>query len=410
MSDQEPDSKRMIDQLWEYTEPYQPGAWQHFERFRDNRNRKRRVLIFWMNVAALLIVLGTAILINQVMPLGKATKGGLAKNQIERTTIFGKKDVEKSSRSESASIVASNPDLGKLDIKRRIATKTSSPKTYQEESLAAMQENGPTNKIPMVDQIQKQEAIPLDFLQSLPLRFQSVQFSKLSIPLSKQHAEPAPHLARSIRFGVTVSQQSNQAANTHLEMNYGVGGALYIPVTQKITFVTGTSGSKQSLNVEKEAMASTPLGGSAQLQRAHYQWFNVEVPMHLQYSLITFKKTGITAVGGLSWIASVGQVSDYFYKTSRKITTVSETAGGLVVVSTQTVEDFSSVREDDQKGRWAFGGALYFGLGINYQMKDCGLGIEPYIKYPIGPVTAENLQLTSLGVQLKLTGLLSKPR
>ncbi|MCF2501956.1 hypothetical protein L0663_01080 [Dyadobacter sp. CY107] len=410
MSDQEPDSKRMIDQLWEYTEPFQPGAWQHFERFRDNRNRKRRVLIFWMNVAALLIVFGTAILINQLIPRGKTTKGILAKTQIESTRLSGKQNPENLPRIKTAIIAAPSPDLVKLKIRDRIITKTHSPKTYQEESVAAMQDSQPANKLLILDQIQKQELLSLDFLQSLPLRFQSVHFGKLHIPLRQQHSKSAIHLTRSIRFGVAVSQQSNRAANTHLEMNYGVGGALYIPVTQKITFVTGTSGSKQSLNVEKNAAASTPLGGFAQLQRAHYQWFNVEVPMHLQYSLKNFKKTAITAVGGLSWMGSVGQVSDYFYKTSRKITTVSETAGGPVVVSTQTVEDFSSVRENDKRGNWTFGGALYLGIGLNYQMQDYGLGIEPYVKYPIGPVTAENLQLTSLGIQLKLTGLLGKPR
>ncbi|KAA0992289.1 hypothetical protein [Dyadobacter aurulentus] len=410
MSDQEPDNKRIIDQLWAHTEPYQLGAWEHFERLRDQRKRKRRVVMYWLNAAAVLVIFGTAILVSQLIPAEKTANNKTAVNQIRNDRVSGKENLGKLS-SEKANSLNSRPDLSQVNGKKeRIATEIRSQQSFRKGPLIGMPEYQPASAIATTDQTKEQELRSLDVLQSRPFTFQNVQFGKLYIPVRQQLSEPPARLPGSFRFGVAVSQQSNQAACTHLEMNYGVGGALYIPITPRMALVTGASGSRQSLNVEIDAIASTLSGGIAQLQRARYQWFNVEVPVHVQYSVKTFNKAAITAVGGLSWLGSTGQVSDYFYKTSRTITTLSETAGGPVVVSTQTIEDFSSVTEEDKKGDWAFGGALYFGLGFNYQMKHYGLGVEPYVKYPIGPVTAEKLQLTSLGVQLKLTGLLSKPK
>jgi len=411
MSDQEPESKRIIDQLWEHTEPYQPGAWEHFERLRDKRKSKRRAVIYWLNAAAVLIIFGTAILVNQLTPREKTTKSTITANQRKDDKVSGHINHEQLSSSGHRKRVNSSTGADGVGRKKeRIAGETRSASHYPKKPQIRVPEHVPASEIAATEKTIKQQSAILYSLQCRPFQIRNVRFRELYIPFWRQESESAARPANPIRFGVNLSQQSNQAASTHPEVNYVVGGALYIPISKKITFITGTSASKQSLNVEKEAVASMPLIGSAQLQRAHYQWFNVEVPLHMEYSLKTFRKGAVTAVGGLSVLSSIGQTSDYLYKTSRTITTFAETEGGPVVVSTQTVEDFSSVKENNKKDSWVFGAAFYLGLGFNYQLKGYGLGIEPFVKYPIGPVTAEKLQLTSLGVQLKLTGLLNKPR
>ena len=411
MSDQEPESKRIIDQLWAYTEPYPPGAWEYLERLRDKRKRRRRVVLYWLNAAAVLVIFGTAILVNQLMPSDKAVKKTIAANQTRTDKVSGKENAEKLSSSEHTGSVNPSLDIDGLNRKKeRTVIEMRSRFVYEKKSQIRIREHLLPNETANADQTKEQELAGLYLLKIRPFTAQNVYFSKLYIPLSQQHSEPAARVPNPVRLGITLAQQSNQAASTNPEMNYGVGGALYFPLTKKMTLITGTSASKQSLNVERDAVESMPLNGLAQLQRARYRWFNVEVPIHLQYSLRTFKKAGITAVGGVSVLGSVGQISDYLYKTSRTITTYTETSGGPVVISTETVEDFSSVTKDNKKGSWFFGGALYLGLGFNYQLKNCGLGIEPYVKYPIGPVTAEKLQLTSLGVQLRLTGVLDRSK
>ncbi|MHA4740838.1 hypothetical protein [Dyadobacter sp. MSC1_007] len=411
MSDQEPVGKRMLGQLREYTEPYQPDAWAHFEQFRANKKRKRRILVYWMSAAALLFIFGTAILIRQVMPTGKSTKNTIAHNELESRRPSGKGEPEKLVPSESANVERLATRQNQANNEKRIPTKPHSPTSSGNNSPINNQDYLPESKPQTADDNDIQGDLTMAFLAHQPFRFQIVHFKKLYIPVGQQQERQAPvEPARLIRLGFGLSQQSNQAADTKMELNYGVGGALSIPLTSKLAFTTGFYGSKQSLNLEKQAaLSGASAEGLMQLQRARYHWVSLEAPLHVQYRVKTLKKLGINAVGGISLQSSVGQVSDYFYKTSRTITTLAETEGGPVIVSTQTVEDFSSVEDKDQKSKWAFGSSLYFGLGINYQVQNTGVELEPYIKYPIGAVTVEKLRLTSVGIQLRLTRPVKKP-
>jgi hypothetical protein len=411
MSDQEPVGKRMIGQLREYTEPYQPDAWAHFEQFRANKRRKRRILVYWMSAAALLVIFGTAILIRQVIPTGKSTKNTIAHKQLESDRPSGKGEPEKLVPPKSADVERLATGQNQANTKKQMPTKPQNQTSSRNNSTVSNQDYLPESKPQTAVDNDIQGDPTVGFMEHQPFRFQIVHFKKLYIPPGQQQEQQTPiEPARLIRLGFGLSQQSNQAADTEMELNYGVGGALSIPLTPKLTLMTGFYGSKQSLNLEKQAaLSGAAAEGLMQLQRARYHWVGLEAPLHMQYRLKTLKRIGINAVGGISLQSSVGQVSDYFYKTSRTVTTLAETESGPVIISTQTVEDFSTVKEEDQKSKWAFGSSLYFGLGINYQVKNTSVEVEPYMKYPIGAVTVEKLRLTSVGIQLRLTRPVKKP-
>ena len=260
MSDQEPESKRIIDQLWAYTEPYQPGAWEYFERLRDKRKRKRRVVLYWLNAAAVLVIFGTAILVNQLMPSDKAVKKTIAANQTRTDKVSGKENAEKLSSSEHTGSVNPSLDIDGLNRKKeRTIIETRSRFAYKKKSQIRIREHLLPNETANADQTKEQELAGLYLLKIRPFTAQNVYFGKLYIPLSQQHSEPAARVPNPVRLGITLAQQSNQAASTNPEMNYGVGGALYFPLTKKMTLITGTSASKQSLNVERDAVESMPL-------------------------------------------------------------------------------------------------------------------------------------------------------
>src|SRR5688572_14789233 len=141
MSDQEPESKRIIDQLLAYTEPYQPGAWEHFERLRDKRKRKRRVFLYWLNAAAVLVIFGTAILVNQLVPGGKAAKNKVAVNQSRTDRFSGKENLGKLSSSEHTGSVKSRLDLDQANRKKEgIVAETHSQQSFRNGSLTRMSE------------------------------------------------------------------------------------------------------------------------------------------------------------------------------------------------------------------------------------------------------------------------------
>ncbi|MGV3604634.1 MAG: hypothetical protein ACO1N1_25645 [Dyadobacter fermentans] len=434
MSDQEPLGKRMLDQLRNHTEPYQPEAWEDFEQFRTAKNRNRRTVLYWLSAAAVLVLIGSAMLTSQMiarfMPetpivTQKQTKGGQADGgqanaRTPRKSHSGISDnaaplhaPQLSAKSEgSPGTSREYSEKAPLGSRKEYSKKAShgSRKGYSKKGNAPADTGSAeitdfalTNAIPLEASSEPSAGnISPGLLASRPFSFMDARFGKLyiSLPESQTQQTQPPH--RSIRWGVTVSQQSNRAAHTDMELNYGLGGALLVPFSHKIALVTGISGSKQSLNVQEPARLNAA-AGSAQLQGVRYRWVNLEIPLQIQYTLKTFKKIGFTASGGLALQTSVGQAADYHYKTKRTIATFAETAGGPVLVSTQTVEELSSVTEDGKKRDWVLGSPLYLGLGMSYQWQNTAVEVEPYVKYPLGSSTAERLRLTTVGIQLRLT-------
>lgn len=399
MSDQEPLGKRMLGQLYEHTKTYQTDAWEDFERFRAAKERKRRMLFYYMSAATLVIILGAALLTGRIIKPGSDTRHGMAKKETESGRFPDKRDQPETSGSKNL------PEL--FIAKNRTAERDEILPNRQNPagSAAAVEDlaNAPADHpVPEAGFHAVVDDLNPGLLQPLPFRSPVIYFGQVHVRAGREPLDVSPRPARPIRFGIGVSQQSNRAAHTDRELNYGVGGALAIPLSARMAFVTGLYGSKQSLNVAEPTVLAASQG-VAQLQRVRYHWVNLEVPLQVQYRLKTFKKFGINAIGGVALQSSIGQEADYQYKTTRTITTFSETTGGPVLISSQTVEELSTTTERDHKGKWTLGTPLYLGVGLHYRLQNTTVEFEPYIKYPIGPTTAEKLQLTSVGVQLRLT-------
>lgn len=387
----------MLGQLRDHTEPYQPEAWEHFEAFRAEKKGKRRMIFYWLTAAALLVIFGTALLLNRVTDRSIRTKYSVVQHRANGP------DITEAPKPLSNDINAPRPSKQAGAVKsKKVHSEQENPAAELGNFRAKRGNQLPEYPPPATGHETVRGNITPDLLSSRPFTSPLTHFSTLHISLQQQQMHITPETVRTIRWGVAISQQSNRAAHTEPELNYGLGGALLVPLSGKLALLTGISGSKQSLNVE-EPERLTVSEGSAQLQRARYHWMNLEVPLQIQYKLKTLKNLGLTAAGGIALQSSLGQQTDYLYKNRRTITTFAETAGGPVLVSTQTIEELSSVTENDKKRTWAFGSPLYFGLGISYQWQNTAIEVEPYVKYPLGASTAERLQLTTVGIHLRLT-------
>lgn len=405
MSEQEPVDKRMLGQLRDHTESYLPEAWEHFELFRASKRRRKRMALYWLSAAALLVIFGTALLTRHIMDRGEAAKIPIAQKQTNGVQA----NPIKPALSEKVSAPRPSPFAagGKSTIEsKKVNFIQENPPVSQGNPSPATNDRLTEHPLPAAGIGREGENFSPGFLPSRSFNFPVARFRKLYIALPRQQIHPSPKTTRPVRWGVALSQQSNRAAHTSPELNYGLGGVLLLPLSGKVALATGVSGSKQSLNVE-EPDRMTAAAGSAQLQRVRYHWVNLEIPLQIHYRLRTFKNIGFTAAGGIALQASAGQAADYHYKTTRTIATFAETAGGPVLLSTQTVEELSSVTENDKKRDWTVGCPLYLGLGISYQRQKTALEIEPYVKYPLGTSTADRLQLTTVGIQLRLTGSLT---
>jgi hypothetical protein len=399
MSDHEPVGKRMLGQLRNHSEPYRPDAWAHFESFRDARSRRKRRMLYWLSAAALLVILGSALLTTRIADRGTPAKYPIARKQMNGGHS-GKAQTVPPDKATSGPIPTTerHQPVKPEQIHSKPAKQFASPSEIDN----AAHDPLTAYPSPAISSEWTPDRVRQDLLRSRPFSTLPARFSKLYIAPPDQPMQTKPQPSRIIRWGAALSQQSNQAAHTDTELNFGVGGVLLLPLSAKIALVSGISGSKQSLNVEEPARL-TAAEGFAQLQHVRYQWVNLEIPLQVRYELRTFKNFGFTAAAGIALQGSVGQQADYLYKTRRTIATFAETAGGPVLLSTQTTEELSSVTENDKKHTLAVGSPLYFGLGVSYQWRNTAVEIEPFIKYPLGASTAGRLQLTTLGIQLRLT-------
>lgn len=405
MSDPEPLGKRMLGQLRAYEGPYRPDAWDHFEQFREKKRRQKRILLYWLSAAALIIIFGAALLTNQVTSPGKATRPPIAQKQTgNRRHPTQAKPVRSDNRD-----TLNHPET--RTARKQIVRKNETTREQRHQfsrivkSVANADDYPAKNNAGANDADLAHDDPSLQELQSQPFSSLVAGLGKLHIALPDQSIDLPPRPTRPIRWGAGVSQQSNRAAHTDAEANYGIGGTLLVPLSDRIALVTGFSAGKQSLKVKRQEEL-TASQGFPQLQGVHYHWVNLEAPVHLQYNLKRFRKLGLTAVGGISLQSSVGQEADYLYKTRRTINTFAETQSGPVLVSSQTVEELSSVTKNDKKDKWALGSALYLGIGLSYRWHNTALEVEPYFKYPVGALTADRLQMTSTGIQLRLAGWL----
>ncbi|OJV22639.1 MAG: hypothetical protein BGO21_05650 [Dyadobacter sp. 50-39] len=403
MSDQEPVGKRMLGQLRDHTEPYRPDAWEDFEQFRVAKSRRRRIAFYWLAAASVVILFGTAVLTSHIIHRGQVVPHPLAYTKHQSHVNPGQ--AEPAPATDAAAL---NP-IKTVTREKPAGSSKSQPRqqSYLTSRAANPQAGRPIvqteNKDITVNAKAVYSVADPEMLTPRPFSAPIIHFSQLYVRREAPQEEVAPQRARLAHWGIGVAQQTNRAAHTDAELNLGIGGHLLVPLSEQFSLVTGFSASKQSLNVRKsEQLAAAQ--GTAQLQRVRYHWFSTELPVHLRYKLIHSRKLGLTATAGISLQNSMGQQTDYTYKTRRTINTYSEGTGGPVLVSSQVIEESSSVRENENRDRWTFGMPLYLGIGLGYQWQGRTLEIEPYIKYPLGTVTAERLQLTSVGIQLRLSG------
>lgn len=404
MSDQQPVDKRMLGRLRDHTEPYLPDAWESFELFRAAQRRKKRTALYWLGAAALLVFTGIALLTTSIpdAPAHLRVSGKPVhvahQNRLPAT--------------QPGEPVAS-PDLPS-------ASSTGNTQAFGYTEAPSRQKSSEVNRVPsenrLRDPVAPLPATSNDGVQGtfapeclIPRAFNGpvARFVKPDISLPQPRIYIPQQRNQAVRWGVSVWQQSNRAAHIVPESNYGLGGAVLVPLSGRIALVTGISGSKQSLNIEEPTRLSAT-EGLPNLQRVRYQWVNLEVPFQIQYKLRTFKNISFTANAGIALQTSMGQTADYHYKTTRTIATFAETAGGPVLVSSQTVDELTSVSDQDKKRIWTVGSPLYFGIGISYKWQHTVVELEPFVKYPFGASTADKLQLTTMGIQLRLTGPIKK--
>ncbi len=196
------------------------------------------------------------------------------------------------------------------------------------------------------------------------------------------------------------------ASNNNI--NLGVGLLSEYALSSKVSLLSGVTFARQSANFITQNTVNTLASVSdapdrmlltssafrqAEPDEVKANFVNLDIPINVKIQL-PGKKT--------NWFLSTG-VSSFLllneqYKYQYNISTLDFEGNRNSSVTTQTEEN-----PNGNSTSFAFARALNLSLGITYPAgKKANLTLEPFIKYPVGGIGAQDLKIGSGGLNLKL--------
>jgi hypothetical protein len=325
-----------------------------------------------------------------------------------KTTIHSKRDLIPNPAGISVA-TAPKADISQTHLNEISKNKTSPVKSSGLNTLSDLADQQFTNhsnaatKVVIRPDSASERNPDMTTLAARPFEYLAVYMAKPYIPFkATDSVQELPKHSSRLGYSMVLNQNVNRATSSSPGYSFGLGGLADVPLSKKIDLSTGLSFGQQSLRVQKEKLAfNEATSGTPHLDRVAYKWLHAEIPLNVRYRMLPARKWNIYVSGGLSMIGTFGQKFDYTYSNRRVLTTVIEVENGPPIVSTQTLEEESVVRDKRVRDKFSFGSTANFALGFNHPLNSANLSVEPFVKYPIGALTSEQLQFFSLGIQLR---------
>ena len=199
-----------------------------------------------------------------------------------------------------------------------------------------------------------------------------------------------------VKFGVYAATYINYAKNGNNQVNAGGGFTAAIPIAKNLRLVTGASINQNSFSynggggvapmmlpaVLTSSYTATnknfTTGTDATTYSNNASLLGVDVPLNLQYQFNT-RKNPVYISGGFSSGTFINESYSNIY--SNGSTAEAQSAKGL--------NDFYFAR------------TLNLGFGIGYPVGKSQIVIEPFVKYPLEGMGAQQLKFGASGINLK---------
>jgi hypothetical protein len=418
--------------------PYEPGSWEEFQRQRRKREQRPVVWFRYALAACLLLgVLGVPVWFY----VGRPDSTELAVHQ-PKTGFSGKKLTEKSAenrRSVGAILserIASAPkivDSDKKPLTSHLGSKTTlgaekysavnelavsahqlknrikSPKTGSNQSSDLFPDIRQTDSYSNQPKELPGQTASFDRITPRSMRFSQRPPRPLGLPLSVWKEEPV--IAKTVPstsgqkpiWGVSLAPQSVYATGS--SPSAAVGGGLFseIPLNHRFSLSTGLSMAQQKLGTSAsgQIVLSTNI---PHLVSTHVRLTAVDLPLNIRFRPKNRFGMGFYAEAGLSSVAFLNEHYAYTYEQTKSETILVMGTNGQEHPVTQLITTQETTNRSEpafQKIYW--GRIINFSVGVERRIgTQFRLSAEPYLKYPIGPFTRENLMLGSGGVSLRL--------
>lgn len=429
--------------------PYEPSSWEEFQRLRNRRRRRQPVGWFRYAVAACLLlgVLG--------VPLWLYVKPGASLEQaVKRSQPVNPGHRPESTRPPVAQQRSANPVSDRTVASAKTATPPSpSPNKDRPQNRIAWNNALPhpkkvhesplnTDRPTMLEgRRNRQQEAAKPVLAPVPERFagaentvissdkvvvsgsQSGSFAlikprarpvyrwslrPLGLPLQAQLTDPpmakSPPKKRgpSPVWGVSLAPQSGSAAGRSAKATVGGGLFSEIPLNRRFSLSTGLAMARQALGTTESGPVST--ASTPHLVATAIRLTSLDVPLNLRFRPKRSGGTGFYVEAGLSSLAFLNERYAETYEQMKEVTVVVMGTNGQEQTFTQYVTEQQIVNRSAPAFQQIYWGRLVnVSIGLERRLGDqFRLSAEPYLKYPIGPFTRENLMLGSGGVSLRL--------
>lgn len=205
-----------------------------------------------------------------------------------------------------------------------------------------------------------------------------------------------PKTGKGIKFGIYAATYMSYAKNGNNQVNAGGGFTAAIPLGKNLKLVTGASVNQNSFNYNQSsfspAAAAFPAGYYAssnakfalasETTPANYSQsaslLGIDVPLNLQYQFDT-RKYPVYILGGVSSGTFINESYSNVYSSGANVPT------------------------DSYKGfnDFYFARTLNLGFGVGYPVGKSQIIIEPFLKYPLTGMGAQQLKFGASGINLK---------
>ncbi|MBS1500708.1 MAG: outer membrane beta-barrel protein, partial [Bacteroidetes bacterium] len=223
-------------------------------------------------------------------------------------------------------------------------------------------------------------------------------------------AEKSLNTSSRIRFGVYAATYVNYAKGSNSQVNEGAGISSDIRLSKRLSLSTGIAVGQNSLNYSNQppissapapAIATTAspaanlysLASTYHIAAPTFKSYNadlvgLDVPVNLKYTFNP-QKSDTYIMAGFSSGTFINETYTYSYNSP-----------ALFSANVSTVQDQST---HNSFGSFYFAKMLNLSFGTGYSIGRNRLIVEPFVKYPIEGLGAQQIRFGSGGVNLKFS-------
>lgn len=371
-------TKLFREKFQHFSEPYNAENWARLEQHIYFLKR-RRVLKYTMGIAA---SLGLAVLIIILLTVYPE----------HHTTSTISKNIPKESRElSSTSLPASDTNESGIQHMEKSA-----------ENKLTLSENT-FNLHPEFDIKEHINSKPIASITKNRLQMKKTgQVKSVTHILADQrYIQTASSKKKSqIKFGFVFSPQVHQIKNDYSsEINFAGGISSEFPLFSQVKLNMGVLLSQQTFGFESDiqpALESRNIWEGDQCKKTEARLLALDIPVNLKYDLMDNPESNIFITVGISSLAYFQEKYNDTYYTENSVDVYEESKRIITVYR----EEETSVEAFD---RFDLAKILNVSLGMGYKFRnDMEVQIEPFLKYPLGSITSENIKIGSGGIQFRI--------